>query len=841
MLSSGQASTCLRCQLRQVIKCLQYQRASRSATKSYSFSTNTPNLAIAKPDLSPRDSPAYSFRHVQVNGQIIGKPGRRQRQQHKSLPVQSLGQPANVVLMQDIIEEPTASNGQISIPIDTSDDSGGALLSSQELEAAIKGEYLTPDQETVNASIEAMRPANTLLEKMEHSELVEELIKSFNARQLAAYLVNTMGTQAKRAPKGIEGKLDTPWTPGTTPLEKRLGMIIIRKESTAIGKRRIAEQVLRLAWKVTVLSESQQIGELEMNFGNARWMMDMLFKTESEDGTLNYQKYLGSQLLARATKIAPYWPNNVVRITGRRQDAEEAAKQLRRRLSKVEALEVDLSRYGSAFNHVPWESTANAPMRVTDLKVIAKLTSTVIIQSAMTLNIYSQNEVSRFNAKRLAISLLDPPSPKNSGVLDEQSSGLAEPVQQLLTAVREDANLMEYPATGVHQRLRETTLYRLTKSLPSITQKHRPNSLILDQSRWKMLSQRLKNEYDQGSGDVSLVDNSYWNIGSRHLAVSYCNLLQPSIDRRGRGRDSSHRMIQHHQPQGLAQLLSCFDNNTKRTSNLTVRLMPQIAGREKQSALPRVFFTMAFNPGVVKPVPVPQYPVAPVNVHETLMRLPAFVADAVFTSSQAITSKAFFEHSHFKGFIRHIQDSVTSGSGVLSGQPGIYIPMPSVYVWPDRRPGRAVDKNTGSDVVDVSYVLEHFEQVQRMRFVPKAIDQQDSSLSPEARLLLAAWPKSAVLEVLMVDAGSFGGRRTEVRLVQPNRLPFKETLDDFQRRTAENTDQEGDMLSFIEGAFLVPQLLTLASRGTLYADGIGDMDVGSTLEQMEQTEQSPEA
>nr|POF17374.1 hypothetical protein CFP56_65241 [Quercus suber] len=239
---------------------------------------------------------------------------------------------------------------------------------------------------------------------------------------------------------------------------------------------------------------------------------------------------------------------------------------------------------------------------------------------------------------------------------------------------------------------------------------------------------------------------------------------------------------------------------------------------------------MAFNPGVLKPVPVPQYPVAPVSVRETVMRLPAFAVDAVFTSSRAITSKTFFEHPHFKGFVKHIQDSVTDGNGVLSGQPGLYIPMPSSYVWPSERPNQTLDKKTGSDVVDVSYVLEHFEQVQRMRFVPKAVDQQDPELSPAARDLLAAWPDGAVLEVLMVDAGSFGGRRTEVRLVQSNRLPFKETLEEFQHRAADETDPGNKMLSFLEGTMLVPQLLTMASRGTLYPDGRRQVDVGNVLD-----------
>lgn len=714
-------------------------------------------------------------------------------------------------MMQDVIEEPAKPLVGQSLPTNVQEAGEGVnLLSAEELEAAITGKHLTPDQETVNASIEALRPSDTLLEDAELQRLVRGLVESYNARQLAAYLVRAVGPQTNPTTRRGDSAMESSWRPNTTSLKQRPNVISIKKEA-GNSKSGLVQQILRLAWGV--MAKSETVGELELDFGDAGWKMVMLFKSYSKEGVLNHQSYLGSQLLARKTMISPFWPSNIARVTGRREDAEEAARRIKSRLAEIQSITVDLKPFKNSLIHAPWKTTPHKPMRETDLNVVAKLTSTVIQQAPGCLSIYGQDAVSRSDAVRLALSLLDLPDYKTTQKLDEASSGLEQVAQDLVRAVRQDAEMIEFTATGVHQRLREAVLYRLARPLSRASKASRESQpLFTDQASWQSLSRWQKGQYDQASEvPYPLLARSHWSRSSRQLTATYCNLLQTREDGQGFPHVLKHRLIPHHQAPGLAQLLTCFNVHTKKKTSLTVRMMPIEPGITLQSNLPRILIPMSFNPG--SSTPVSRLPESRVSVDETVMPLPAFVVDTIFTSSVRLTWRALGEHPRYLAFIKDIQDSVTRGSGTLSGQPTLAIPRQLLST----KQSFAHGLTDGKAFTDVKYFLEQFEQNQRMWFVPKPSSQLDPSLTPEARELLTAWPKDAVLEVLMVEAGQFGGRRTEVNLIQAPPLSDKhKSLDELQVTSAEPVDREGALLGFIEGAFLVPRLMTMASNGTLY-------------------------
>ena len=80
-----------------------------------------------------------------------------------------------------------------------------------------------------------------------------------------------------------------------------------------------------MAWGVTTAVEEQRMGELEIQM--MPWALALFFDTVS-DGKPQYQTLIEPPMLVRKSEIRPYRLDNIIRITARRQDADDIATQL---------------------------------------------------------------------------------------------------------------------------------------------------------------------------------------------------------------------------------------------------------------------------------------------------------------------------------------------------------------------------------------------------------------------------------------------------------------------------------------------------------------------------------
>ena len=115
-----------------------------------------------------------------------------------------------------------------------------------------------------------------------------------------------------------------------------------------------------------------------------------------------------------------------------------------------------------------------------------------------------------------------------------------------------------------------------------------------------------------------------------------------------------------------------------------------------------------------------------------------------------------------------VQRSYASGTGALDGLPEIKLQLPSWFKTENAasRHDTFANEQTepSTEPIAVDYMLERFEQVQVLDFVPRA-DWNDAPIDPDMAVLLKQWPQGMTLRCRDVEAGAFAGRRTELSLM----------------------------------------------------------------------------
>ena len=274
--SLGDATICLRCQLRLTQlnpprRNLLIRKIREPPPLRPSSSPRRPlELGSASVQASPPEKPGKGTKSLFPQGRIRGSPGHRVWQRSASIGVQSLGQPAEVILLPDAAlglehEQPRYTR---AVELDAERVSAEGLLAS----IVADRRHVPPgDVRRCMDEIKASYPMKGLSwNKWLHAR--NKLCKAFSSLQLANYVVEE--TKSKR---DAEAQEQTPskilqqstWTPGITPFrEFRIqGFDQKRVLVTATNLRKKeahAERILKDCWDHHVQADATDTGEIEI-------------------------------------------------------------------------------------------------------------------------------------------------------------------------------------------------------------------------------------------------------------------------------------------------------------------------------------------------------------------------------------------------------------------------------------------------------------------------------------------------------------------------------------------------------------------------------------------------
>lgn len=845
MLSSGTkavpSSACLRCQLRCVLQHLRplpaTQRRPFTAQRTFSttYSRYTADDNGFRPPVKENVGGVY-YKHIVPSGRIVGKRGRKQRQTSEALATNSLGEKSEIVIFRDVMEtrNKLAEKLKESQDVDLGEQSlKGLSLTAEEIQAALSGTGQAPaDDEEVNKSIAALRPQAPVIEEQEYDRLVKELLDSYNLKQLSRYLSQSLTshqsstTVVRELEYSVRSNSKTPppkrtisftrsrWQPGRTPLEKRRISVLPVPSQSRGGlsgpKARAAERIVRVAWEVTTKLEEQRMGELEIHM--MPWALAMFFDLASY-GKPVYQTLIEPPLLLRRSEIRPYRLDNIIRITARRQDAEEIATQLENKVlligKQVTQIDKLLQTSGATFP----KGQSLQHFRQQDLDVISRKTFSIFMQqSDGSIGIYSFKKPDRANARRLLLSLLDLPSRNVKRMVLDPSTD--QPINAGSASL---ALVPVFPDKGLHFRDRSKALARavlpVRKELPSVNPRlqysdqaegmsRQISSLVESFDKQKeeeptMITNRPSDSSSYWTGRPFKTSTSWWvHLGlllqESAIATSGSLMQAKTLDTEAKNNSggSSKKLIFLQQVPGYETLLSYFDPNlrklrpnidgTERTprapsdpdpvarkSTIVAHFTPSPFSHRGAKALdlfPKLELTMMrrFGGGTEETELKVETLRGIIGEHHIDIPLPDRVVDIRMTRKVSAYAHlpAVLADPQVQQFVTALQQSANS-KGSLQGTTEVTFKMPG---WTAETDG-AVRKAQGDSLpeIDVPYLFERFEQVQSTGFRKntEALDNR-AEHSAGVHIFNEIFPKHARLQYNEIEAGDIGGRQTEI-------------------------------------------------------------------------------
>lgn len=702
-------------------------------------------------------------------------------------------------------------------------------LSPEEIEAAITGKTVVPKQEEVNASIEELRPQSNILESKDFARLGKRLVAGYNVRQLAQYLVSS-GRTATTAAQPLVQQVDandagifvSPWRSGRSPLEERIGRILVDKNDIGSSKARLADQIMRVRWNLTTYSEERQLGELELSV--KPWQIKMLFDLKVDDKPA-IESFINAKLVLQTSDIRPYRPDNIVRVTAKRRDAEDIAQTLQRKLGNVRQLDMNLHVFNSLLGRNGWPKQMCDVFQKEDVDFVSERTGCVIERpnwpNSAKVSIYSMPERAEHaaHARRLLLSLLDLPSATSTTVMVMDQTFRLGSKANIRKSDPEDVEqlaLAEYPAFSLPRRYRVAQLFRTTTPLhqnqaevnAAVRPSGRPEPSPHGTSGAFEMPKPSQFEYAIGilQDTPSAVErvasqrrvHSVWNYspdGERaQWTAKFCTLLRPADDSRPQSKKSQpatmlpvdSTFITMSQVPRLSQLLSYFQpappsdlslpSDMQKTDvdhhrpYLRASFLPSPFlknGIDAVKALPRIAASYHFIAGDTSNEPKLFDVQADLETQELQVHFPGEAVDLSFTRTTAMHMKQTSEQpkslQQIELFTRRLQTSMGAGSGTLDAMPELEIPLPSWIAKRLQKPSAKVMK--GKKDKPTPYLLERLEQIHTIDLVPGPQPSKASTIrDPGIKHLTENWPSGMVLRLREIEAGVTGGRSTELSL-----------------------------------------------------------------------------
>ena len=838
MLSSGTKAVpspaCLRCQLRRVLHHLRPLPATNprplAALRPFSttYSRHTADESGTSLPAKENTSGIY-YKHIGPAGRLVGKRGRKQRQTSEPLATNSLGEKSEIVVFRDVPQKrrnPADKKGTPNYEDMREESLKGLSLTPEEIQAALSGTGQTPDEEEVTKSIDALRPQAPVVEDKEFDLLIEELLDSYNMKQLSRYLSQSLKshhastTVVRELKHRAQGKRSTAqprrtitfersrWQPGRTPLDvRRISAFPAPSQSRGQRSRPkaiAAERIVRVAWEVTKRTDEQKVGELEVRM--TPWALAMFFDVEN-DRMPKYQTLIEPPLLLRRSEIRPYRLDNIIRITARRQDADEIATQLENKVLVIgkQVVRIDDLIPSSAAAYPKGQSLQHFSQQ--DLNEISRRTQSVFMQQKDgSIGIYSFWQYDRINARRLLLSLLDLPSHNTTRVMLEPSTDPQAQAGSFSLAL-----VPVFPDRGLHLRDRSKSFARTvlpTRSEKPTTTNERSYrsqagtmtrkilSLIKDFDQEKAeepaaVAERSSNSSMFWAGRVFKASQIWWVHLGLLLQESTLNtsglLFQdksflPGKNVKTQGLPEKGSVFWRQVP-GYETLLSYFQPHS--------RVGPTVGGDERTSddVIRNSTIVAHFTPSPFSKYGAKALDLFPrleltvlrrYNAHsdETELKidglraitgedhvdvpLPHRVVDLRLTRKiGAYANKsAVLADPEIKQFVAALKESANS-KGTLHGTSEVNFKMPGWMAETDKDIRKTQDSSLPE--ISVPYLFERFEQVQSTSFKKDAyVLQKRAEHSEAVRIFSRCFSKHAQLQYKEIDAGDIGGRQTDI-------------------------------------------------------------------------------
>ncbi|KAK4506608.1 hypothetical protein PRZ48_000340 [Zasmidium cellare] len=774
-------STCLRCQLLEVLLQARLSRgriparASNPYQRCNAFSTRSRRLQEADEGILVKKEKPYYWKKVKTPERVIGRPGRRQRVVSERLSTNSLDKPANVIVFKDVAEAPEAHIPPSETYTLNDGEPRPKALTAKEIEDAITGHYIAPAEAEVNLSIEGLRPQETVMNERDFEAHRRRLMDGYTFPQLSKYLAWSLRASGAGVPERLDPDINktaqafawNTWRRGQTPLEQRHPKVVKKKGKGSTTKINLVEQVLRLAWHITIQSEQQEIGELEVEL--LPWQTVMLFDILQNDRP-QYQNFIRSHILLDSTQVQPYPADSIMRVTGRRQDAEEVARQLKVALLKVERLEIDFKPFHD------WEHRFSAE----ELGYISDLTKTVIaIEQDYILAVYGLSEAARHNARRLLLAMLDLPG-KSS--FDETSRVGTKAVGKAGRPMPLTKNMMPVDmSSGLHRRDRaKEIMRRMEPCQRKVASTHHPDQSTSSSSANKKIAKTVVSELAAARippskqllptdpSDLYWRDEPFWTSWT----VEFGKILQPQIKPKPpvpQSKKSTNpqppaaeprKLVLQHQVPGMQTLLSFFEDlaSGNKMPYLIAHFIPVIPSVATSfKTLPRIQACFKFStPQPFKPPELLLTSIiATIDEQHLSLPLTEHAVDLRFSRRQTLNAKVDVASNDedIRKFSAKLQESVQRRGQLLDAPPELTFRLPQKFI----------NRQASTQAVDVPYYFERFEQVQKTRFLPRQrILEKD--VDEEVKDLVRSMPEDMLLDYGEVEGGAIYGSRTMLEL-----------------------------------------------------------------------------
>ena len=814
MLSTGAVivpSACLRCQLRQVIfrtgkrvsvnriDCLRW-RASRA------FGASCPRFQDAHDQVL--DDKVHGKEKSKLSeyplGRIYGKPGRRHRETSARLTQDSMQKPFEVVVLRDV---PDAKGGNEADQHKASSYQETNHAGASQIARDILSKNASPKEAEIFDSIDALRPPSTIIAEEEYESLAKDLADGYNTRQLSRYLSRSLQSISlgppsqvgRKALKWRENALQTlAWRPRISPTDEATHKTtLFQKDDAANPKYKLVEQILRQSWSVSIDGELYQIGYLDMKL--EAWHLSFLFDLY-ENSRPMYEAWIKNPLLLRSSEIRPDRAHNVLRITARKQDAEEIAARIQQKFREFESLELDLTalkplrtrRQPSKFHeYLPDQTSLHAIQR--------RLFCIFERRDKKTLVIHAPLEVTLWQARRAFLSFIDLPSPSSI----KSTIVATSPID--IRAEESDGNahlLPDQPAQGMKSRqlaLRYARLARSTEfaencigSESSNTTHFEANTKDSFYAQVSSIAEGLSAvkplepiTFDSPSETVP-----FWELGDRAYCepweVQFCKVLYnntksghmrtiQTLPSRGQkvvigalDTSPSQSTIQPQVP-GIATLVSYFSPTLESVKSplIVAHFVPNpftTNGLAPLTKLPRIRMRYSVSTNTERSTVKLQGIRAVLSQQEFRVHLPQEATDVRFVRQctiRALSNVALGDRD-IQNFTAMLQHSLNRKRAFLDGEPMVKFRLPGSPFDDLTDPwARDLRKNG----FEVDYLFERFEQVQSLDLDLNFDTAFSANVDPSVKNVLSEYPTDVFLRYQEIEGGIVGGQRTELRLV----------------------------------------------------------------------------
>lgn len=832
---------------------------------------------------------------------VINKRGKHQVVASERITRNSLDKPTHVLVIRDI-ERPQRSrnhrkfvrsdqqNGRSSQRID---------LEAHKVKADICGSSAKPSQNEVNKSIDELRPVSSIVDKAEYDRLTSTLLQSYNMVQLRGYKKanititppNSDAVLGKELRREINKVKIGSWRSGRTPLSDQPAQEAVKESTGSAKKQRLVEDILRFAWNLTVHSESQELGELELAVADVH--LRLLFDLKV-DKKAPYERIIGSNALLRDSEIRYYEPRSIIRITARRQDALEIASRLENALRQMKHHELDLKCFRPLLNKDGWPPSLVKVVRNQDIEQASANTGALVQREEdHVLGVYAFSENAAAEAKSILLRQLPEYTTRSHDEMLEpillqnltNSVKVEEPFQFLSPIATADSQL--------HNRYRNRPLVRIVRAkteaekpdlsqnstdIPTESSSEKQSAHTRAARHIQSVLERIKPKYRLGS-PINCHETSYWgpslSLTPQFWRANFCELLQivkagNHVSRKPGPGDEKPTLIPHAEAPGTATFLSFLDKTEK---NLQRKFTGRTLANHELPSLRAHFVPSLLDPNsnkVVRRLPaidlrfrvVPNaHPATPNgNLNLTGVRgvldqqrvgvpLPDLAADLLFDRPTWLFAdiEAFQKDPNVLSFIHKLQKSYDEGDK-------LYVPNDIVIMLPawlvhGQDPYGSV---AAEPDVPVTYLFDRYEQSQTVHFKPTRDPGLLGKLSVEDRAVLEGVPPEMVVEYRQVEGGQAHGNMSQLTLrVGSVALPQGPQVRTAGRsRQQAEWDYEPSAAELAFHALGIADMLTRAAAGKiaspgkfksgLLEDGLDDHELEDEFQELEEKTQEDE-